>query len=546
MNETVKKIKNLICPNVICLLLFILGMGVFLIAMPKYGDDWWFMSSFGDWLHTHGCDRFTDGVNVFRTGFPMKEIIESWAYHYNYDNARLGNVIVMFFLFMPKWIGSGISVLCLYYTVVASFRLLGVDRRRSAIVPLMLSMWYFLMPWQNHMGGLVYQFNYLLPTALSLAVLVLKYEPEKGVMHRMLLVFAGLLLGAWNEAFSLPLAVGVAVCLIFYKKERRADNLMLLASLAVGLAWLLSAPGFAVRSSHLDMSWQSAVADIARRFVKITLFMHPGVVIFTLLALYVCIRRGVRRFFSDSFATLVTVSMWASVGLAVLSTASPRSGWWADMMSVLGIGYMLAVVWKDYWSSYRLSNIVAGVICMSACLVSLLLTDIFVIRTAREWNRVLQVFLADPFGNVYSSWFGDMDKPVFMLTKFDSYSVGYAVLTPPFMLGDGRRTPDMAHMVHPDLRDYVTSKGIPVPGEGGVRSYNGHYVVDLDTVAMRDGTIFAGIDRFGIRIRDLRAFVIPFVSEADGRTHYRLELTDRKIERLTGDIVSMGKFIEDK
>ena len=86
------KIKNLTLPNELCLLLFMLGMGVFMIAMPKYGDDLWFMRSFGDWLHTHGCDRFTDGVNVFRTGFPMKEIGEEWAFHYNYDNARIGKL----------------------------------------------------------------------------------------------------------------------------------------------------------------------------------------------------------------------------------------------------------------------------------------------------------------------------------------------------------------------------------------------------------------------------------------------------------------------
>ena len=76
-------------------------------------------------------------------------------------NLTLPNELCLL-LFMPKWVGSGIAVLCLYYTVMASFRLIGVDWRRSDVVPLMLSMWYFLMPWQNHMGGLVYQFNYLL------------------------------------------------------------------------------------------------------------------------------------------------------------------------------------------------------------------------------------------------------------------------------------------------------------------------------------------------------------------------------------------------
>ncbi len=536
------KIKNLTLPNELCLLLFMLGMGVFLIGMPKYGDDLWFMRSFGDWLHTHGCDRFTDGVNVFRTGFPMKDIGEEWAFHYNYDNARIGNVIVMFFLFIPKWVGSGIAVLCLYYTVMASFRLIGVDWRRSAVVPLMLSMWYFLMPWQNHMGGLVYQFNYLLPTALSLAVLVLKYEPDKGVMRRIMLVVAGLLLGAWNEAFSLPLAVGVSACLIFYKKDRTADNLMLLASLAAGLAWLIIAPGFTVRTGTLDSEWHTLMLSIIKRTAKIIIVMHPGAVVYTLFAVYACVKRGVREFFSDSFAFLVTVGIWVSVSLAVFTTASPRSGWWADMMSVIGVAYILTNVWKESLKSLRL----AGIICMSACMISLGLTDIFVIKTAREWNRVLSDFLDDPFGNVYSNRFGNMDSPVFMLTKFDSYSAAYRSLTPPFTLEDGRRTPGTSQMVHPDLRDYTPSKGILVPGKGGVRNYKGHYVICLDTTYCSSGKLFAEIDCGGVRTRDLRAIVRSFVSESDGRKYYSLELTDRKIERLVGDVISMGEFIDDE
>ncbi len=54
------------------------------------------------------------------------------------------------------------------------------------------------------------------------------------------------------------------------------------------------------------------------------------------------------------------------------------------------------------------------------------------------------------------------------------------------------------------------------------------------------------MDCGGVRTCDLRAIVRSFVSESDGRKYYSLELTDRKIERLVGDIISMGVFIDDE
>lgn len=86
--------------------LFAIGMGIFLIGMPKYLDDLWFLCSFGDWFRGNGVDYPTNDINLFSTEFPWKEIQETWRDHYMYDNARLGNIIVVLFLLLPKWIGS--------------------------------------------------------------------------------------------------------------------------------------------------------------------------------------------------------------------------------------------------------------------------------------------------------------------------------------------------------------------------------------------------------------------------------------------------------
>lgn len=546
MRNTRRFIKTLVCWNSLWILLFMCGMGVFLIGMPKYTDDWWFLSSLGDWLHQHGCDWLTEGVNVFSTGLPMEEIRSLWQFHYCYDNARIGNVIVMFFLFLPKWIGSGIALCCLLYAIMSSFSLLGINWRGSALVPLSLALWYFIMPWQNHMGSLVYQFNYVLPSALSLWVLNMKYTRGKNLGPAWLLFTGGVLLGAWNEAFSLPLLCGLAASMVFDRKERNQRNLVLLIALCIGIAWLFAAPGFSVRSGTLDHSWVSDMGALLKRFAKILVTLHPGVVLFTLLELAGLYRCRSKKYLPDGISILINVSIWASVFLAVFSTASPRAAWWADMMSVVGFIYCLSKFRPIYWRSYNKSNIKVSAICLIVTIFSLGLTDIFVIKTARECRRAVSAFISSPFENIYNDWLGDMDKPIFLFTKFDSYSIVYTHMVPSFVLPDGKRTPNNASIIHSCLKNYSEEKAVSIKGRGNLHSVDNLYIIELDSVKNLYGTIDAYIDLGLIRKRDIRAFVIPFTSEENGKKYYYLRLTDRNIERFLGRVISLDKFIEDE
>lgn len=157
--------------NIVWMSLFVIGMGIFFIGMPKYLDYWWFLCFFGDWFRHNGVDYPTNGVNLFSAEIPWKEIQETWRDHYMYDNGRLGNIIVVLFLLLPKWIGSLLCLGVLIYVIIKSFDICGIDISRSALVSFGLGLWYILMPWQNHMGGLVFQFNYIIPSILAIFVL---------------------------------------------------------------------------------------------------------------------------------------------------------------------------------------------------------------------------------------------------------------------------------------------------------------------------------------------------------------------------------------
>lgn len=97
--------------NYIFISVFIILIGGYLIIMPKHADDYWFlMEGLDKWFLKQGLTDANAGGDIIKYGIPWKEIKATWSYHYNFDNARLGNILVPFFLLLPKWVGSGLCV----------------------------------------------------------------------------------------------------------------------------------------------------------------------------------------------------------------------------------------------------------------------------------------------------------------------------------------------------------------------------------------------------------------------------------------------------
>lgn len=548
MNKTISLFRNIhLSWNIVWISLFAIGMGIFLIGMPKYLDDLWFLCSFGDWFRGNGVDYPTNDINLFSTEFPWKEIQETWRDHYMYDNARLGNIIVVLFLLLPKWIGSLICLGIGIYVIIKSFDICGIDISRSALVPFGLALWYILMPWQNHMGSLVFQFNYIIPSIL--AIFVLKFIfCRMTKIHQLPLLFVetliiSILFGVWNEAFSIPIISGLTLTLLFYKPLRNLNTYAALTGLTIGLLWLLLTPGFSVRYNALDHSYVGNVLTVIKRFVKIISF-HPSIVILIILQGWILLKKGQRNLRKSPFICFVNTSAVGSIILSFLTTGMPRSAWWCDMISVIGILYILQRYYGLYWSVYRKSNIIWGASAMTIVFSSLILTDICVIKTAKECRKIISCFHDNPHGNVYNEWVAALDCPVLMLSKFDTYPEGYLHLIPPYHWSAKELTSGRINVVPERLKAITPSEGEFIPGEGGVKRIDNYYVIEADSGIIGQGKVDLCLDNG--RIVDANAVVIPFVSEYDQRKYYNMLIYDRKIERLFHKINSIGKYKDNR
>lgn len=56
--------------NVLWLLMYLVGMGVFFVGMPKYYDDYWYMEHLRPWFEAQGVMVPENGGNIFSGGFP--------------------------------------------------------------------------------------------------------------------------------------------------------------------------------------------------------------------------------------------------------------------------------------------------------------------------------------------------------------------------------------------------------------------------------------------------------------------------------------------
>ena len=165
--------------NCLWIFLFMVGFGVFFIGMPKFMDDYWYMMHLRPWFESQGIVYPENGGNIFKAGIPWEAILDTWYEHYEEDNIRLGNLVAPILLLFPKWIGSGICLACLVYSIIVGLGLTGIDWRNSRLVPVALFLCTFFMPWRDHLGALDYQLNYIVPTAISIGLIKCIYIADK-------------------------------------------------------------------------------------------------------------------------------------------------------------------------------------------------------------------------------------------------------------------------------------------------------------------------------------------------------------------------------
>lgn len=532
--------------NLLVLAIFTIGMGIFLIVMPKYSDDIRFVGAFRDWFSGQGVRYFTYGGNPFKAGIPWDGLVATWETLYYGDNARLSNIVATVFMLFPKWVGALICLICLLWTLRVEAEFLVIRLSRSRLTPMIVAGWVLFLPWSNQMSSLVFQFNYIIPTFLSYILLRRLFKGRPGERIWVTALVA-LLLGMFHEAYSLPFVAGLTASAILFRKNRSGKYVAAIVCLTAGLLWIVLAPSLTHRFTiAVDYYYLTGPLSMIKRFVKIFMW-HPALWIFNVLLVAEAMRknRGIRL--RSPFIVFLFVSVWISIFLSYFTTGEPRVVWFGDMCSALGIFYIMI---KDEWFGSRSGRKMTGVLnaVMSVAMtVVLTITSYCVIRSEREFRAAIDSFVQHPDKPVYNDWLASYElNPWVFLSIFDMkvyefYWIGYPALTGEDL--EGNPLKGMIHFIPEKLRNYSGDEGELLPGEGHVRKVDGYLVTEA--IPEIEAAII-GVGRnvpmdFGWGMKTDTAVVIsPFVSEKNGKRYWFVRIYHRVLDNLIGNVKYVG------
>ncbi len=507
----------------VLLYFFIVTCGIFFLFMPRYMDDLWYGLRFKDYV-----------IGDINLATVCSDIWETWKSHYLTDNSRLSNVVFVPFLLLPKWIGSGIAVVCWWYAVRRGVEIAGVGTRNVAALSVMLCLWAYCLPWYDNMGCENLQFNYIISTALAIYGLQFFVKSNKYDNKILLPFLLGGLTGSWHEGFSVPLLVGFMACVWFNREYLGKKQISFMAGLFVGFLWIFSCPVFFGRAN--DMGTMFRFSHLV--FIGAQHIAFLGMVVLASIIVY----KKKWRVFANPYVIILLVSVFVSIAIHIYGTRTPRTGWWCEFGSVLITGYMLA----SLNGAAKFGKIKSVVCCVSVVVMGChqVLMDYYTFKTRFLFDALVEQYRNNPDG-------GAMFAP--MVTEHDSpvlawYSPDFALFHSKinrWVMNQYFRDDDVEFTVIPKELEYVTvNSGSELGGNSGVREFKSRLFVPLDCItsedAMQSGEINAGID-FGFSTKNnVRVFYYPFISKADGKRYAYLYPWRTIIEMRLGDVRSVS------
>lgn len=525
--------------NWIWFCLFAIGFGIFFMATPKYLDDYWYMEHTYDWFERQGIWNPDEGGNPFVYGLPWEGLEEIIRYHYLTDTTRICNIIGTFAILLPKWLCSLPALIALLYTVYGCFKLADVDMRRSWLVGIGLSLWVITPLWYHVMGTMIFQYNYVLSGALCVGLLLMIKNAMQGNPPRMVwFILLTLLVAVWHEGFTLPMLAGLIAVAACFRDCRNKWIYVAILILTVGMAWHL------LSVATLERSEQIGYFGFNPKRIIRSLWYHRAMWLLGLVSIIFMIRKGWRRYFSDRLFIFSLTSVCVAIGLVYI-TSIERAAWWGDMAAVIMTLSMLRQLnsglrgykgWRGWvaaplmlWSGFQLAA-----------------ADVFAVRYAREYPKIVRDFLNEP-GTTYFSELADYPWIGIWFMQFnDNYKFIHPEFPKQFYWGLDNEH-NFLTIMPAGLSHIEMSKLKPLDGDMGLYRYGPYMVAPTDSI---DNYWLKHVDLdYGwFKVRDRYILCMPFTSAADGRRYIyampKYNLTEYEFGNLKG--ATQGEEIPDR
>lgn len=295
-----------------------------IIAFPKAYDEWWYWA-----------ERLYYGVDENGHHNMMTGILESWHYHWNYDNSRLANFAFAATLHIPR-ICAGIF-LALCFAAGLWFMCKVAEIRQGDIAKLVCLCFLFIFPniWQEAFFSYDYAFNYIVPLPMFFGLIYVFLNKEHFSIGWSIAL--GILLGMWHESFATPIICGGALLLLLGKVKPTRWRIAMLISLAVGLLWILLPPGAWRRAS-----WQTLELSVGR----IIWLALPFAFLFIE---FILLLRKKSRSYALSPLPILTAVCCLILFCITLLTGYVRASFPAIMLSATTVVYLLSKIFRPFF-----------------------------------------------------------------------------------------------------------------------------------------------------------------------------------------------------
>lgn len=333
-------------------------------------------------------------------GIDFNTLADSLLYRYNHDNGRLANLAMYALQWFPQSSLSLLSAIVCALGIYFALKIIGLQKSTPATA--LLSAAYILfLPWVDQLYVFNYQLNYLWAGTLMLAGawVALENKGNKGGWAFFLII------GAWQEAASLPLLIALGVLFIFYKDYRSKHILIYAATLAAGLAWLFIVPG--AREYRAE-----AAAMFSFRMGILLVFAAPA----ALYALLCAIELVRHRSLPPCHALLLAIAL-SSALIMLFIPAGPRLGTPSVLAAIAGITAFICS------HKSKIVNALAFV-AYGFAIIHLQFVFIYSMQENRVYRDVIRQYQWDPEEPIYASFTLRENAPLITMQKpyFDTYA----------------------------------------------------------------------------------------------------------------------------
>ncbi|MDE6207552.1 MAG: hypothetical protein K2M55_07065 [Muribaculaceae bacterium] len=332
----------------------LIGMCAWMLCCEPMSDDWFYA------VCGHDYDSFWSAHGEVIHSFPVA--VRSMMSHFVNVNGRLANAAHILFQPVPRPVEACLIACATAATLLMLVRLSRPTRR--GLLPcsiLAVVLLWTALPWWDTMQAYVYNMNYIVSSALSLAV-VLAYARAESRGGALLIAycFFCVLVGWWHEGFAVPLIAFAGLQSLADFRNRR--KWYITASLCAGMFCNLALGTLGRFISQTAESEGTTFSSVA---TLLAIDLWPLWVAIGLLAI-IAIIPGLRPTRSEGITLLILLAAALAGAAAGVMMRVPGRGVWSGNLFAILLILRVSAPWLARIRE-RLAAIAGAVFLIAYC-----------------------------------------------------------------------------------------------------------------------------------------------------------------------------------